>query len=345
MFLPSEFHPQAFVQLTWPHRQTDWAPLYDEVIECYCNMAREISLREPLLIVAQYPDEVTAQLNDHHIPMQNIRLVLCPTNDTWARDHAFISCLHNGQRILFDFQFNGWGMKFAANLDNQINKRLYETAAIDGIYTNCLDFVLEGGSIESDGQGTILTTASCLLAPNRNDLLNREEIETQLCQFFNAKRVLWLNHSWLAGDDTDGHIDTVARFCDASTIAYVQCLDSADEHYPELHAMEEELKAFTQTNGVPYRLIPLPMPAAIYDDDDTDAVGNPLRLPATYANFLIMNEAVLMPTYGQPDTDALAKARLQAAFPTREIVPIDCRVLIRQHGSLHCCTMQYPQAI
>lgn len=334
MYLPSEWHEQEFVQLTWPHRETDWAPIYNEVVECYCNMAREIAKRESLLIVTQYPDEVKEQLKAHNVSMDNIRIFECETNDTWARDHGFISCLDEGKRILLDYQFNGWGMKFAANLDNQISKKMYKGNAVDGTYNNCLDFVLEGGSIESDGKGTILTTASCLLAPNRNDTLDYERIGERLFEDFNAERILWLEHSWLAGDDTDGHVDTVARLCPNDTIAYVQCLDKDDEHYTELHAMEEEIKAFTTTEGKPYNLIPLPMPDACYWEGE--------RLPATYANFLIMNGAVLMPTYSQPENDALAKSQLQKAFPDREIVGIDCSVLIKQHGSLHCCTMQYP---
>lgn len=343
MRLPAEFEAQAFVQLTWPHRNTDWAYIYDDVVDCYCNMAREISKREPLLIVAQHPNEVVEALTSRNIPTQNIRMFSCKTNDTWARDHGFITCVHNEQKILMDFQFNGWGMKFASNFDNQINKNLYDADAVEGIYTNCLDFVLEGGSIESDGNGTLMTTSPCLLAPNRNDVMNKAEIEIQLCQFFNANRVLWLNHSWLAGDDTDGHIDTVARFCSEDTIAYVQCLDINDEHYQELKAMEDELKEFTKKDGNPYNLIPLPMPKAIYADDEFDDNGKIQRLPATYANFLIMNNSVLMPTYNQPEIDQIAINQLKVAFPDKEIIGIDCCVLIKQHGSLHCCTMQYPK--
>lgn len=343
MRLPAEFEAQAFVQLTWPHRNTDWAYIFDDVVDCYCNMAREISKREPLLIVAQHPNEVVEALTSRNIPTQNIRMFSCKTNDTWARDHGFITCVHNEQKILMDFQFNGWGMKFASNFDNQINKNLYDADAVEGIYTNCLDFVLEGGSIESDGNGTLMTTSPCLLAPNRNDVMNKAEIEIQLCQFFNADRVLWLNHSWLAGDDTDGHIDTVARFCSEDTIAYVQCLDINDEHYQELKAMEDELKEFTKKDGNPYNLIPLPMPKTIYADDEFDDNGKIQRLPATYANFLIMNNSVLMPTYNQPEIDQIAINQLKVAFPDKEIIGIDCCVLIKQHGSLHCCTMQYPK--
>ena len=334
MLFPAEFAPQEFIQLTWPHRDTDWADIYDEVTECYCAMAHEISIREPLLIVAQNPDEVQLQLQNHNIERKNIRLFQCKTNDTWARDHAFISCLHNNQRILMDFQFNGWGLKFAANYDNQINRKLFSAEMIEGVYTDCLDFVFEGGSIESDGEGTLLTTTSCLLAENRNNMTDKKDIEAALLNFFNAKRVLWLDHSWLAGDDTDGHIDTVARFCNRETIAYVSCNDPADEHYTELKAMEDELKAFRTTDGKPYKLVPLPLPSAIYEDEE--------RLPATYANFLIMNTAVLMPTYGQKENDAIAMEQLRHIFPEKEIVGIDCRVLIKQHGSLHCSTMQYP---
>ena len=198
-------------------------------------------------------------------------------------------------------------------------------------------FVLEGGSIESDGQGTLLTTEACLLSANRNDSLTKDEIELFLKETFGLQRVLWLQNGYLAGDDTDSHIDTLARFCDAHTIAYVQCVDSADEHYEALRRMEKELQAFRTTEGQPYRLIPLPMAEAAWGD-----AGK--RLPATYANFLIINGAVLLPCYSTLQ-DALAKEQLQTAFPDREVVGVDCQALIRQHGSLHCVTMQYPVGI
>ena len=343
MRLPAEFEPQSFVQLTWPHRDTDWAYVYDEVIDCYCNIAREIIKYESLLIVCQNPSDVTGQLKSHNVSLENIRMFSCETNDTWARDHGFMTCLHENKKILLDFQFNGWGLKFASNLDNQINKKLYDAEIVKGTYINHLDFVLEGGSIESDGCGTILTTTSCLLAPNRNNTCDTFEIESKLIHFFNAKRILWLNHSRLSGDDTDGHIDTVVRFCGKNTIAYVQCSDVNDEHYKELHLMENELKQFRTLDGNAYNLLPLPMPNAIYDEEEKDASGKPQRLPATYANFLVINGAVLMPTYGQTENDHLAMNQLQKAFPERTIIGVDCRVLIRQHGSLHCCTMQYPK--
>ena len=213
-----------------------------------------------------------------------------------------------------------------------------ELGVLHGTYVNRLGFVLEGGSIESDGCGTLLTTSECLLSPNRNGQLNRTEIEERLRTMFHLQQVLWLDYGYLRGDDTDSHIDTLARFCSVDTIAYVRCTDTSDEHYPALCRMEEQLATFRRLDGQPYRLLPLPMPRPIFDE-------NGERLPATYANFLILNEAVLYPTYAQPDLDAEAAQVLQTAFPDKEIVGIDCRALIRQHGSLHCVTMQYPVGV
>jgi agmatine/peptidylarginine deiminase len=195
--------------------------------------------------------------------------------------------------------------------------------------------VFEGGSIESNGAGVLLTTEECLLSKERNPQFSKQEIENYLKEKFGAHTVLWLSHGFLAGDDTDSHIDTLARFVDDHTIAYVQCNDENDLHYTELQAMERELQDFRMPNGKPYRLLALPMTPPIFDEDGE-------RLPATYANFLIINTAVLVPVYNCA-TDAEALRILQQAFPTREIVPIDCSVLITQHGSLHCVTMQFPE--
>ena len=210
-----------------------------------------------------------------------------------------------------------------------------EQQAFRGTYIDHLDFVLEGGSIESDGRGTILTTSQCLLAPNRNQPLSQTDIENRLKEYFHAQRVLWLNHGYLEGDDTDSHVDTLARLCPNDTIAYVQCTQTDDPHYEELRLMEEELKQMRTPEGEPFTLVPLPMAAPAYDDEGQ-------RLPATYANFLVINGAVLMPTYNHPELDEQAQRQLQKAFPKHEIVGIDCRALIIQHGSLHCCTMQFP---
>lgn len=325
--LPAEWEPQSGVQLTWPHAGTDWASMLDEIVATYEKIAQEIRKREPLLIVGP------------------------PTNDTWARDHGFITLVSNNAPQtgtkpapsplppqLLDFRFNGWGEKFPAELDNAINRRIYDEGCVVGDYVDHLDFVLEGGSIESDGQGTIFTTSCCLLAPHRNQPLTREQIEERLKDYLCADRVLWIDHGQLTGDDTDGHIDTIVRICPDDTLLYIGCDDTEDEQFNELHQMEEQLRTFRTLSGRPYRLLRLPTPRPIFDEEG-------LRLPATYANFLIINGAVLCPTYAQPDLDDAALHTIGQAFPNREIVPIDCRSIIRQHGSLHCCTMQYPEGV
>jgi len=330
ILLPAEWDDQQFVQLTWPHKNTDWADMLDEVNECFVNIAREIIKHEDLLIVCADTDEVEQLLGD--ADLSRITFAEMPTNDTWARDHGGITVLVDGKPVVYDFTFNGWGLKFAANHDNLITRQLY-TAGIfgDSAHKNCFDFVLEGGSIESNGEGTLLTTSECLLSDNRNNL-SEEDIEAKLIEYFGLKQVLWLNHGYLAGDDTDSHVDTLARLCDRSTIAYVKCDDIEDEHYDELKKMKKELRMFKTSDGRYFRLIPLPMADTIYLGEE--------RLPATYANFLIINGAVLVPTYNSPK-DELAIQQVQKAFPDREIVGIDCRALIKQHGSLHCVTMQY----
>ena len=331
--LPAEWEPQEGVQLTWPHAATDWAPILDEITATYEVMAREIAKRERLLVIAPKGEDLSP-LTSHLFPL--------PSNDTWARDHGFISLVDDqGHRRLLDFRFNGWGEKFAADLDNALNRRLYDAQALTGDYVSCLDFVLEGGAIESDGQGTVFTTSGCLLAPHRNQPLSQAEIETRLKRVLHAERILWIDHGNLIGDDTDGHIDTLVRICPDDTLLYVGCDDPDDPQYEELHLMEAQLRTFRTLQGQPYRLLKLPMPRPIYESD-FNAEGEHDRLPATYANFLVINGAVLCPTYNQPDLDAEALRLIAQAFPGREIVPIDCRAVIRQHGSLHCCTMQFP---
>ena len=311
---PAEWESQACVQLTWPHAATDWAPLLDEITATYEVMAKEIRKREDLLIVG-------AEI---------------PTNDTWARDHGFISLVDDqGHRRLLDYRFNGWGEKFPADLDNAINRKLYDQGRLQGEYTDCLDFVLEGGSIESDGKGTVFTTSGCLLAPHRNQPMTREQIEERLKRDLHVQRVLWIDHGELIGDDTDGHIDTLVRICPDDTLLYIGCDDPQDEHYEALRLIEEQLQTFRTLEGQPYRLLKLPLPRAIIFEGE--------RLPATYANFLVINGAVLCPTYDQPDLDAIALEQIGKAFPDREIIGIDCLSIIKQHGSLHCCTMQYPR--
>ena len=329
---PAEWAPQQFVQLTWPHADTDWAYMLDEVQDCFRNIACEIAKRQRLVIVAPDIEDVRCQIADE-VNMDNVTLVEIPSNDTWARDHGGITIFEDGKPVVLDFQFNGWGLKFAADKDNLITERLHRAGHLFGELRSCRNFVFEGGSIESDGEGTLLTTSECLLSPNRNATMTREEIEAYLLDALGAKRLLWLDHGYLAGDDTDSHIDTLARLCPDNTILYVKCEDESDEHYEALRNMEEQLKTFRTLDGKPYRLIALPMAHPAYEEDE--------RIPATYANYLVINGAVLVPTYGT-DLDAVALAQVQKAFPQHEIVGIDCQALIRQHGSLHCVTMQYP---
>lgn len=344
--LPAEWAPQSAIQLTWPHQQTDWRDMLPEVTTTYVRMAYEIAMRQPLIIV--HPDtEAIGSFLRQQLPqsaIENIRFVQAPSNDTWARDHAFLTVVGTAGAELLDFRFNGWGGKFEASLDNALNRRLFDAALFKGRYEDCNGFELEGGAIESDGTGTLLTTEACLLNPNRRregDLIpvpDRMQVEMLLQDRLGIERILWLRNGYLAGDDTDSHIDTLARLCPDNTIVYVKCEDPNDEHFTALRAMEAELQVFRTAGGHPYRLIPVPLPAPCFDEEGE-------RLPATYANFLIMNKAVLMPTYGQPDNDETAKFALQKAFPSHEIVLIDCLSLIRQHGSLHCATMQYPRGV
>lgn len=332
--LPAEWFPQSAVQLTWPHAGTDWAPILKEVIPCFVSIAQEIMKREKLVVVCPDASEVKEQLGA--FDEERVRFVELPTNDTWVRDHGGISVFDPLGPMVYDFVFNGWGMKFAANKDNLITRNLYQSGvfAEEIQLVNMAPFVLEGGSIESDGRGTLMATAECLLSVNRNEYLQREEIEHYLKDVFGVKRILWIENGYLAGDDTDSHVDTLARFCSEDTIAYVKCEDESDEHYDELRAMEEEIKAFRQENGEPYRLVPLPMADEVVWEGE--------RLPATYANFLIINGAVLLPFYNSPK-DEEARKVLQAVFPDREVIGVNCLPLIKQHGSLHCVTMQYPE--
>lgn len=344
--LPAEWAPQSAVQLTWPHADTDWHDMLSEVTETYVRLAYEIASRQTLLIVAPDTAEVRSLL-ERRLPSDardRIFYVECPTDDTWARDHAFLTVLSDAGSELMDFRFDGWGGKFEADRDNAINRSLFDAGILRGVYVSALDFELEGGAVESDGAGTLLTTAACLLNPNRRRAGDAvptpscDEVERLLRERLGVERILWLEHGYLAGDDTDSHVDTLARFCPADTIVYVRCTDATDEHYEELRLMEQEILAFRTAADRPYRLIPVPMPAAIFDDEGE-------RLPATYANFLVMDRAVLMPTYAQPETDEAARRALQQAFPHHEVVGVDCRTLIRQHGSLHCATMQYPRGV
>lgn len=336
MRLPAEWEKQGFVQLTWPHKDSLWYEV-EKVQACYTEIARTILRYEPLVIVGRDIAETQADLARNGLTDQaGIRFYEAPINDTWARDHGAISVYGDqGEKCILDFVFNGWGLKFAADLDNQITRAMVSAGAFapDVRYQDMRPFVLEGGSIDTDGAGTLLTTSECLGSLNRNEYLTRQEIEEKLKHAFGLQRILWLDHGGIAGDDTDSHVDILARFCGPDTIAYTSCDDEADENYVALKAMEEQLRTFRTLDGKPYRLIPLPLPDALYLDD--------YRLPGSYANFLIVNGAVLMPGACSPK-DEVAAAQLKLAFPDRDVVVIDCRPLLSGHGGLHCITMQYP---
>lgn len=337
VLFPSEWAKQDAIQLTWPHINSDWAYMLEEITSCFVQIASEIAKRQKLIIVCS--DITTVKSVLKNTDEKNLILIEQPSNDTWARDHAGISVFIDNKPFICDFTFNGWGLKFASDLDNQINKALYSSAVFDGNvgHLNCKNFVLEGGSIESDGKGTLLTTSECLLSPNRNSFLSKNQVEDYLKAQFGLNRVLWLDYGYLAGDDTDSHIDTLARFCDEHTIAYVKCDDENDEHYDTLRKMEKQLKSYVDFEGNPYKLVPLPLPRAIYDEAG-------VRLPATYANFLIMNDALLLPIYdGNMDNNIQAIEAMKSIFSSKEIIPINCTPIIKQHGSLHCVTMQYPE--
>jgi agmatine/peptidylarginine deiminase len=332
--LPAEWAPQDAVLLTWPRADGDFARWFDAVERNFIAIAIAISRFENVLIGTQRaPQELKARLVRAGADAGRIRVFAVDSNDVWARDHGPITVFRNRQPVHLDFTFNGWGGKFDAAKDNQVTRKLARQGALEA-KVETIDFVLEGGGIESDGAGTLLTTERCLLSQTRNPGLGKAEIESRLTQWLGLKRVLWLRRGDLLGDDTDGHIDTLARFCDAGTIAYQACEDRQDAHYEELAAMAAELATFREPYGKPYRLVPLPLPLPIHDETNR-------RLPAGYANFLIVNGAVLVPVYSDP-ADAVALERLRPVFPGREVIGVDCRALIHQYGSLHCVTMQIP---
>ncbi len=342
--LPAEWEPQSGVMLTWPHAGTDWKPYLRQITNTYLELAEAITRFEHLLVVTPIMEStrkmLTERLSDSQ--MNRVHLYEIDSNDTWARDHGPITLVsknkHNSFIIpfhLLDFKFNGWGEKFDWQKDNAINLQLYYQGAFCAALENHKGFVLEGGSIESDGKGTVFTTSQCLLAPHRNQPFTQENIEQQLKNLLHARHIVWLDHGNLVGDDTDGHIDTIVRIAPHDTLLYMGCDDPEDDQYEDFKALEEQLQKLITYEGYPYRLLKLPMPDAIYDGEE--------RLPATYANFLIVNGAVIYPTYNQPEKDEEARRQIQLAFSDREIIGIDSLTIIRQHGSIHCLTMQLPE--
>lgn len=333
--LPAEWECESDILLAWPHESSDWVDMLPEVQKCYIELIDafiKAGHRVILIIPGSLPHPLA------HYSIQELLPVNYLTNDTWTRDYGPISFRNaTGQFQVADFKFNGWGLKFSSDRDNLVNNHLIESGLIAASSVRHLDFVLEGGGIDSDGRGTILTTSRCQMSLNRNGGRFNPELESQLRRFLYADRILSLQHGYLAGDDTDSHVDTLVRFAPGNSIVFVSCSNPADEHYQELSLMAEEIRALRTIDGLPYNLVELPLPDPIFDE-------NGLRLPATYANFLATDKAVFMPSYGQPDNDLLARQMLKIVFNT-PVYSIDCRPLIRQHGSLHCATMQIPKQI
>jgi len=327
--MPAEWERQQCVLMSFPHEETDWADGdLNEALSPFIRIAQAIAYKEAVYIVCKDKSKIASMF----CSTRNMTFIEIPTNDTWIRDYGYISVKEDGEKRLLDFTFDGWGGKFEASLDNAVNTLLHQKGYMGITPLEQIDFVLEGGSIESDGKGTLLTTSECLCNPNRNGGLNKKEVEEKLKTYVGAERILWLDYGYLVGDDTDSHIDTLARFVNKETIVYVKCDNREDEHYASLQKMEAQLQSFRTKDGNPYTLVPLPMTDAIYYDKQE-------RLPATYANFLITNDALVYPSYGDKN-DTIVHEIFKELFPKKEIIPINCLKLIEQGGSLHCSTMQ-----
>ena len=331
---PAEWEVQSGLLLTWPHAGSDWEQGLDEVEKVFLDITRHTCTRQTVLVVCNDLDHrkhISELLDKNCISHENCRLFTVASNDSWARDHGPITVFQDNKPVLLDFTFNGWGGKYPAQLDNRITYELHRADAFGNTALQQVQFILEGGSIETDGLGTILTTTSCLLSKHRNHDMDRQDIEQVLADKLYAGRILWLEHGMLEGDDTDGHVDTLVRFIDPGTLVY--------NHAPGNESLERlygELQQLRQNNGKPYRLVPLPLP------DIRDDSGR--RLPATYVNFLVINGAVLVPVYAV-DSDQEVIEIFMKLFTDRKIIGIDCRPLINQYGSLHCATMNLPEGV
>lgn len=334
IFLP-EWAPQESVLMALPTAATDWDYILEEAQLQYHTIIKALTDEGVRVVLLSHdPDEALSLLSDCR--QDCLVVVKADYNDTWTRDYGPISVVKDDRLRALDFGFNGWGLKFASDKDNLVNLRLSEKFVImPAIYRNERDFVLEGGSVETDGEGTVLTTTRCLCSPNRNGGLSKSEAEEELRRRLGASHVLFLDNGALDGDDTDSHIDTLARLAPENSILFTGCRDIDDSHFEELLRMRAQLTLFRNAQGEPFNLIELPLPSAIHDE-------NGERLPATYSNYLVTDNVIFMPTYRQPDNDMLAMQTVRIAFPDHKVVGVDCTTLIKQHGSLHCATMQIP---
>ena len=341
--LAAEWAPQGAVLMAWPHADTDWAPVMEHAEPVFRAIALAVLADEDLIVCVKNHSQASEIKRSLTLEAAGnggsgtVHVVSVPTNDTWARDFGPLALSDGTRHRLVDPRFNAWGNKFESALDNEVNSLLHRGGLYGTLPMDPADLVLEGGAVETDGQGTLLATRHCLLNPNRNGDVDTAWMEDRLQALLGLERFLWLDHGALVGDDTDGHIDTLARFCAPDHIVYQGCGAPSDPHYDDLQAMACELARMQQPDGMPYRLTALPWPDPIHGTDGR-------RLPATYANFLITNHAVLVPVYGVAQDDAACRV-LDDCFPGRRVVPVPCRVLLEQGGSLHCLTMQLPPGV
>lgn len=334
---PAEWEAQCAVLLAWPHAGTDWADRLAEVETTYVELVSAITRFERVLLLvadAEVSSRAQALLARAGVKLARVQFEQVEYDDTWLRDSGPVTLVGDAGAVLLDFHFTAWGGKFEAGRDDQLVEQLHSRGTFMQARRERVDFALEGGAIETDGEGTLMSTWKCL--HERHPGLSRADITSTLQDALEQHRTLWLEHGYLEGDDTDAHVDTLARFASTDAIVFQGCDDPADSHFAELQAMASELASFRRTDGEPYQLFELPWPKPILDEGR--------RLAASYANFLIVNGAVLMPCYGDP-ADIRAQSVLARAFPDREIVMVPCRPLIWQNGSLHCLTMQLPEGL
>ncbi len=336
-FIP-EWEPVEYILLALPNKDTDWDYILPEAIDQYQRLVKAITDEGiKVALLCQNAGEAMEIMQDSR--QELISYIPMEYNDTWTRDYGIISVIRGERLRALDFGFNAWGLKFAADKDNLVNLNLDNRGFLMPLtYRNERDFILEGGSVETDGKGTILTTSKCLQSPNRNGGKTKNELNRELFNRLGAEHVLWLDHGALEGDDTDSHIDTLARLAPEDTIVFTGTKNFDDPQFESLLAMRAQLTLFRTVEGYPYNLVELPLPDPVLDEDGS-------RLPATYANYLVANGVIFMPTYAQPDKDELAMRSIKIAYPTHKVVGVDCRTLLRQHGSLHCATMQIPSGI
>jgi len=313
----AEWEKQEALLFAIPHKNTDWAVYLDEILLSYREFIAAVSKFQQCFILCEDAKKAAKLLDG----LDNIRLFEVPTNDTWIRDFGAIDVEMEGKITSYDFTFNAWGGKFASSLDNSANGEFFKSVGGELI---SIPLVLEGGSIDCNGAGVMLTTTKCLLEEHRNPDLTKEQIAEKLKKLFSLQKIIWLENGFLRGDDTDSHVDTLARFIKQDTIAYTTCEDEADEHFDELKNMEKELKL------TGFRLLPLPLPKPCFFEGK--------RLPATYANFVFVNGALIVPTYNDKNDERVLNS-LKNALPHLEVVGVDARIFIRQHGSLHCASM------